>query len=86
MPKPKNVLRDVHLEVERAKAPRICSAHKTGSHAHKIAPGQLCLVVTELRIKKNYCPSGATAVLDLATTELAELQSHLVVLRQQLSI
>ncbi|WP_267312611.1 hypothetical protein [Mycolicibacterium goodii] len=86
MPKPKNVLRDVHLEVERAKAPRICSAHKTGAHSHRIQPGQLCLVVTEQRIKKNYCASGAAAVLDLAATELSDLQSHLVVLRQQLSI
>jgi hypothetical protein len=86
MAKPKNVLRDVHLEVERAKAPRICSAHKTGAHSHKIAPGELCLVVTEERTKKNYCPSGAAAVLDLAISELSELQSHLLVLRRQLSL
>jgi hypothetical protein len=84
--KPKNVLRDVHLEVETAQAPRICSAHRTGAHVHKIQPGQLCLVVTEDRVKKNYCPIGAARVLDLATNELAELQSNLVALRRQLGV
>ena len=86
MAKPKNVLRDIHLDVETAIAPRICSAHRTGARAHKIQPGQLCLVVTEDRFKKNYCPVGATRVLDLATNELAELQSTLVALRRQLGV
>jgi hypothetical protein len=86
MGKPKNVLRDIHLDVETALAPRICAAHKTGAHAHKIQPGQLCLVVTEDRFKKNYCPVGAAQVLDLATKELADLQSMLVSLRRQLGV
>lgn len=86
MAKPKNVLRDIHLGVETAVAPRICSAHRTGAHAHKIHPGQLCLVVTEDRFKRNYCPAGAARVLDLANNELTGLQLKLVALRRQLGV
>jgi len=86
MARPKNVFRQIRLKVEIAKAPRICSAHRNGAHAHKIQPGQLCLVVTEDRLKKNYCQASAAAVLDVAATELAELQSELVALRRQLHV
>jgi hypothetical protein len=84
--KPKNVLRDIQLDVETAIAPRICSAHRTGAHAHKIRPGQLCLVVTEDRFKKNYCPVGAARILDLAIIELTELEATLVALRRELGV
>jgi len=86
MAKPKNVLRDIQLGVETAAAPRICSAHRTGAHAHKIQPGQLCLVVTEDRFKKNYCPVGAAPILDLPINELTELQSTLISPRRELGI
>lgn len=86
MAKPKNVLRDIQLEVETAAARRTCSAHRTGAHAHKIQPGQLCLVITEDGFKKNYCPIGASPVLDLAIKELTELQSKLDALRRKLGV
>lgn len=86
MPSPKNVLRNISLEVETAKAPRKCSAHQTGAHTHKIQPGERCLVVTEDRFKKNYCRAGGAAVLDRAATELAELDSRLAALREQLGM
>jgi hypothetical protein len=86
MAKPKNVLTYIHLEVETAIAPRICSAHRTGTHAHKIQPGQLCLVVTEGRFKSNYCTAAGGRVLDLANSELTNLQLKLIALRRQLGV
>lgn len=84
MPSAKNVLRNVDLEVEVAIAPRKCSAHQSGTHAHKIQPGELCLVVTEDRFKKNYCRASSAAVLDRAAGELSKLESKLSALRWQL--
>lgn len=59
---------------------------RAGAHAHKIQPGQRCLVITEDGFKKNYCPVGAAPILDLAINELTELQSKLGALRRELGV
>lgn len=63
MARANNVLQDVHLEVETAKAQRTCSAHKTGAQAHRIQIGQPYLVVSinEAPTEQEDTPAALTA-------------------------
>ena len=65
-----------HLEIETAQRRRIC--HHSRSK-HSIEQGDRCLVIRnpDGAGSKNYCIDCATAILDRAEQDLAELRARL---------
>jgi hypothetical protein len=68
MPKVRDIL--VHVTVEEAVRKRKC--HRSG--AHRVAAGEVCLVVREALGHKQYCRECAAPILDLAAARLAEIR------------
>jgi hypothetical protein len=72
MPKVKQVLK--HVSVETAQRRRKCYRKPT---KHAIEAADICLVVVEAGIKRNYCPECAEPILATAEDDLNQLRGQL---------